>query len=184
MVYVHQVHILLCSHPEFVQYLPHNSIVTPAQIVEAAQDVPCYLNAYRDPAVALILFIDEHKADGYLNLKDALGFLRDMHMPNNLHHNDDSKTGQMVSNALSTIFAVHPVQPGVNNGTINSYTMNPTLATFNDRCKLYTNSINIMVCNLYPNPTGILRENLNANLDFFFRSFEVEGCMPLFPYGH
>ncbi|KIJ50121.1 hypothetical protein M422DRAFT_245925 [Sphaerobolus stellatus SS14] len=123
-------------------------------------------------------------ADGRLSLEDALGFFRDMRMPDDFHRNDGSKTGEMLNNALSTIFAAHPVQPGANNGTVNSYTVDPTSATLDDRCKLYTNFVNITVRNLYSNPTGILRENLNANLDFFFRSFEVEGCMQLFPYGH
>ncbi|KIJ50106.1 hypothetical protein M422DRAFT_160051 [Sphaerobolus stellatus SS14] len=145
---------------------------------------PRYFNAYGDPPVAPILFVDGRKADGRLNLEDALGFFRDMRMPDDFHRNDGSKTGEMLNNALSTIFAAHPVQPGANNGTVNSYTVDPTSATLNDRCKLYTNFVNVTVRNLYSNPTGILRENLNANLDFFFRSFEVEGCMQLFPYGH
>ncbi|KIJ38614.1 hypothetical protein M422DRAFT_258733 [Sphaerobolus stellatus SS14] len=144
---------------------------------------PLITSMLTDSAVALALFIDRHKADGCLNLKDALGFFRDMCMPNDLHCNNGSKTGQMVGNALSAIFAAHPVQLGSNNGTVNSYMVDPTLAIFNDRCKLYANSINIMVHNLYSNPTGILRENLNANLDFFC-FFKVKGCMQLFPYGH
>lgn len=36
MAYVHQAHVLPCSNPELVQYLPRNGIATPAQIIEAA----------------------------------------------------------------------------------------------------------------------------------------------------
>ncbi|KIJ26514.1 hypothetical protein M422DRAFT_272390 [Sphaerobolus stellatus SS14] len=157
------------------------SITTNPQFSPVA---PRILNAYGDPAVATILFVDGRKADGRLNLTNALGFFRDMRMPDDFHRNDGSKTGEMLNNATSAIFAAHPVQPGGNNGTVNSYTVDPTSATLDDKCKLYTNFVNITVRNLYPNPTGILRENLNANLEFFFRSVEVEGCMQLFPYGH
>ena len=114
-------------------------------------------------------------------MKDAMGFFRDSRMPDGFHRTDLSKSGDAVGNFTTEIFAAHPTQPGKNNGAVNSFTVDPNSATLNDRCKLYESFVNNKVVPLYPNPQGVLRDNLKVNLNFLFRAFPE--CTQVFPYG-
>ncbi|KIJ35956.1 hypothetical protein M422DRAFT_180004 [Sphaerobolus stellatus SS14] len=139
-----------------------------------------YITAYRDIAFPTIFFVDGRKADGQLNLTDALGFFRDSRFPNDFHRIDGANSSALVNNAAATIFNAHPIQPGGNNGTVNSFTVDTKSAAFTDPCGLYTSFVDITV-GLYPNPQGVLRRNLNANLGFLYQAFQ--GCPQRFPFG-
>ena len=83
---------------------------------------------------------------------------------------------------MQTVFNAHPIQPGNNIGAVNNYTFDPTAASFNDSCLLYTNFVNKTVRSLYPSPTGALLDALNVNLDNFYIPFS-SGCPQVFPFG-
>jgi len=142
---------------------------------------PRFTTAYGESAFILVFFVDGRKADAKLSMKDALGFFRDSRMPDDFHRTDLSKSADAVNNFIGDIFAAHPTQPGKNNGTVNSFTVDPSSPDLNDGCGLYENFVNNIVVPLYPNPQGVLRDNLKANLNFFFGPFQ--GCTQLFPYG-
>ncbi|KIJ42630.1 hypothetical protein M422DRAFT_254074 [Sphaerobolus stellatus SS14] len=143
---------------------------------------PRIVIAYGETTFPFVFFADGRKADGQLSMKDALGFFRDGRMPDDFHRADASKTSDLVDNGVDAIFTAHPVQPGGNNGTVNSYTLDSNSAGITDTCKGYTDFVNVTVRSLYPNPQGALRNNLNKNLDFFF--LHVAGqCPQVFPYG-
>lgn len=142
------------------------------------------LTAYGEASFPIVFFVDGRKADGQLNMKDALGFFKDSRMPDDFHRVDGSKSSALVDNFTEAIFLAHPTQPGSNNGTVNSFMVDPNEAAFNDGCKRYTNFVNMTVRSLYPNPQGLLKENLNANLDFLFETIQFDGCAQVFPFGH
>ena len=84
---------------------------------------------------------------------------------------------------IDFIFKIHPIQPGANQG-VNNYVLNPASANLSEFCLLYTNFVNQTVVGLYPNPTGVLRKALNANLNNFFSPLVSSGCTQFFPYGN
>ena len=139
-----------------------------------------FLTGYRDIAFPTIFFVDGRKADGQLNLTDALGFFRDSRFPDDFHRIDGSNTTALVNNGAEIIFNAHPIQPGGNNGTVNSFTVDTKSPTFDDPCGIYTSFVDIAV-SMYPNPQGVLRRNLKLNLGFLHQAFQ--GCTQLFPYG-
>ncbi|KIJ48860.1 hypothetical protein M422DRAFT_247225 [Sphaerobolus stellatus SS14] len=106
-----------------------------------------------------------------------------MKFPDGFHRTDGSNTADLVNNAAEAIFEAHPMQPGGKNGKkVNTYTFDPNSANFTEGCKLYADFVNNLAVPLYPNPQGILRTNLNANLGFLGSTFA--GCPQVFPYGH
>ncbi|KIJ52027.1 hypothetical protein M422DRAFT_243612 [Sphaerobolus stellatus SS14] len=144
---------------------------------------PRFFTAYGEAAFPIVFFVDGRKADGQLSMTDAVGFFRDGRMPHDFHRADGSKTADLVGNVTDVIFLAHPTQPGGNQGKVNTYTVDPNSANFDsDGCKIYTDFVNNIVVPLYPNPQGVLRQNLNLNLEFFFQTFG--NCTQLFPYGH
>lgn len=110
----------------------------------------------------------------------ARGFFQNMQMPDGFfRHNGSSGT-----QGIDQVFLAHPIAPGGNvNGTVNSYTPDPTSANFNTFCLLYTNFVTKTVVGLYPNPTGLLRQALNTNLNFLFSAVAGDGCTQVFPFG-
>ncbi|KIJ30163.1 hypothetical protein M422DRAFT_187474 [Sphaerobolus stellatus SS14] len=142
---------------------------------------PRFFTAYFESAFPLVFFVDGRQADGQLSVENATSFFRDMQFPDDFHRADGSQTADLVNNAATAIFSAHPMQPGGNNGTVNSYTFDPNSANFTEGCKLYTDFVNNVVVPLYPTPQGALKVNLNANLGFLFSTFS--NCTQVFPYG-
>ncbi len=139
---------------------------------------PRYFTAYAESVFPINFFIDGRKEDGQLDLDVARGFFRDMHMPDDFHR-PSKPSGAL---GMDVVFAAHPMQPGANVGGINNYVLDPTSADFSTFCLLYENFVNKTIVGLYPNPTGVLREALNFNLNLFFEGFGG-GCTRVFPYG-
>ena len=114
----------------------------------------------------------------------ARGFFQNMEMPPGFHRAKAPVTISGITPDMVAILKAHPIEPGSNQGRVNSYTPDPTSANFTDVCLLYTNFVkNIVVGNLYPNPKGILRNALKNALDSLFSPFEQFNCSQIFPYG-
>ncbi|KAF8200337.1 Chloroperoxidase [Pholiota molesta] len=118
----------------------------------------------------LAFFVDgRHENPLHLNMTVARGFFQNSRMPDDFFRSNISWGLDLIGNGIDTIFKPHPIEPGANNGTLNSYTLDPNSASFtNGSCKLYTDFVNITVRSLYPNAKGPLLAALNKNLDFFF----------------
>jgi hypothetical protein len=94
------------------------------------------------------------------------------------------RAGQpMSTQGIDVVAAAHPVVPGANNGTVNSYTPDPKSGDLSDLCKVYANFVNQTIKSLYPNPTGVLRDALNRNLNFLYEFVATPTCPQVFPYG-
>ncbi|KXN81291.1 Aromatic peroxygenase [Leucoagaricus sp. SymC.cos] len=142
---------------------------------------PRFFTAYAESTFPVNFFIDGRKnGSGQLDLDVARSFMQNMSMPDDFHR----PAQPMGADGIDIVAAAHPIAPGANNGTVNSYTPDPTSADFNTFCLLYTNFVNKTIVGLYPNPTGALKQALNVNLNFLFATFESSGqCTQVFPYG-
>ncbi|KAH9477879.1 Aromatic peroxygenase [Psilocybe cubensis] len=141
---------------------------------------PRYYTAFAESTFPVNFFIDGRRTDGQLDMTTARGFFQDSRMPDGFFRHN----GSIGIDGLGQVFNPHPIAPGRNVNGVNTYTLDPTSADFTDFCLLYTNFVNETVRNLYPNPTGILRQALNTNLGFLFQTgFEDSGCVQIFPFG-
>ena len=128
------------------------------------------------------LFVDGRKTgseQGQLDLDSALSIFRDMRYPKGFFRKAVPGGGE----GVLEVFLAHPTSPGRNNGTVNSFVVDESLGGFTDPCKSYTEFVNTTVRGLYPNPTGVLRRNININLGFFYDAFALPDCPQVFPYG-
>ncbi|KAF8958590.1 hypothetical protein BDZ97DRAFT_1923628 [Flammula alnicola] len=143
---------------------------------------PRYYTAYAESFFPLAFFIDGRDNSFQLDMNVARGFFQNSRMPNGFFRSNVSWTLDLID--LGPIFAPHPIEPGANNGTINSYTLDPNSADFSATgfCKLYTDFVNITVRGLYPNAKGALLTALNKNLDFFFSGITGSGCTQVPPF--
>jgi hypothetical protein len=115
-------------------------------------------------------------------MADARGFFQNMMMPDGFFRAKQPFGLADIGEGIDIIFAAHPIQPGANQG-VNNYVLDPASANLSEFCLLYTNFVNDTVRSLYPSPTGVLLDALNANLDNFFSPLPAQGCTQFFPYG-
>ena len=115
-------------------------------------------------------------------MADARGFFQDMKMPDGFFRAKRPFGFDDIGAGMSEMYRAHPIEPGTNQG-VDNYILDPTSPSLGEFCLLYTNFVNDTVPSLYPNPTGILRDALNANLDNLFSPLRERGCTQFFPYG-
>lgn len=143
---------------------------------------PRYFTAYAESVFPLNFFVDGRKNDGQLDMVTARGFFQDMRMPDGFFRANGSQSVAGIDNVVEA----HPLPPGSNVNGVNTFTPDPTSANFSTFCLLYTNFVNKTVGGLYPNPTGVLREALNTNLNFLFDALNGVSpglCTQVFPFG-
>ncbi|KAF9522859.1 heme-thiolate peroxidase [Crepidotus variabilis] len=142
---------------------------------------PRFFTAFAESVFPVRFFVDGRQDDGQLDMDTAVGFFRDSRMPNGFFRPNGPQGG---SGAID-IFNAYPIKPGYNNGTVNSYTFDPTSADFSTSCLLYYNFVNQTIKSLYPEPKGVLLQALNKNLDYFYAGLggEPSGCAQVFPWG-
>ena len=115
-------------------------------------------------------------------MTNARGFFQNSQMPDGFFRAKKPFGLNEIGAGINIVFEAHPIQPGTNQG-VGNYVLDPASANLSEFCLLYTNFVNNTVRSLYPSPTGILREALNANLDNFFSPLPAQGCTQFFPYG-
>jgi len=140
---------------------------------------PRYFTAYAETVFPINFFIDGRQKGGQLDLTAALSFFRDMKFPDGFFR----AAGPQGTSGIEVVVTAHLVQPGANQGKINSYTPDPNSANFLTFCKLYVNFVNQTVKGLYPAPTGALKDALNRNLGFLYEFINDPSCPQIFPYG-
>ncbi|KAF8958560.1 Chloroperoxidase [Flammula alnicola] len=143
---------------------------------------PRYYTAYAESVFPIAFFIDGRDPSLQLDMNVARGFFQNSRMPNDFFRSNVSWTVNLIGGGIGLIFEPHPIEPGANNGSINSYTLDPNSADFSDFCKLYTDFVNNTVRGLYPNAKGALLNALNKNLDFFFSPLADSGCTQVPPF--
>jgi hypothetical protein len=144
---------------------------------------PRYFTAFAESIFPLVFFVDGRVSNLELNMTNARGFFQNSEMPEDFFRANHSIGLNEIGVGITILFEAHPIQPGANQG-VGNYVLNPASANLSEFCLLYTNFVNQTVRSLYPAPTGILRDALNANLDNFFGPAGTQGCTQFFPYGH
>ncbi|TFK24484.1 Cloroperoxidase [Coprinopsis marcescibilis] len=139
-----------------------------------------HLTAYAEATFPASLFVDGRKQGrdvGQLDMKSAESFFKDMRFPKGFHRS----SSPVVIAGLGDLFAAHPFMPGKNNGThVDSFVVDDSLGSLLDVCSIYTGFVSSTVRTLYPNPTGVLRRNLELNLQFLFEGLSNFGCNQIF----
>ncbi|TFK18279.1 Cloroperoxidase [Coprinopsis marcescibilis] len=142
-----------------------------------------HITVFAEAAFPVNLFVDGRRtAPGeaqHMSMDAAEAFFKNMKFPRGFFRASKPSS----SEGVDVIFGAHPILPGRNTGSVNSFTTDDSLGGILDFCKFYTEFVNTTVRGLYPNPTGTLRRNLNLNLDFFYGSVASSGCPQIFPYG-
>ncbi|KAF8876876.1 heme-thiolate peroxidase [Gymnopilus junonius] len=144
---------------------------------------PRVFTAFAESVFPINFFIDGRDKSGQLDLKVARSFFQNMKFPPDFHRRDGavSNVGQdVVTNFLPSF------KPGFNARGVNSFVVDPTSATLTQPCVRYTNFVNKNIKQLYPNPTGNLKEALKINLQFLYEATVAanDNCTQVFPYGH
>jgi hypothetical protein len=137
---------------------------------------PRYFTAYAESVFPVAFFIDGRDSSGQLDMTVARGFFQDSRFPDGFFRPNLSGTINTIGDGIDFIFSKHPIPPGGNNGTLNSYTPNPNSADLTQFCKLYTDFVNITIRGLYPLAKGVLLEALNKNLDYFYSPLIGSDC--------
>ncbi|KAH6885636.1 hypothetical protein BKA70DRAFT_1337465 [Coprinopsis sp. MPI-PUGE-AT-0042] len=138
--------------------------------------------AYAEASFPATFFVDGRKTGseaGQLDMVTAERFFKDMQFPVDFHRPAAPVTGA----DIGAIYAAHPTQPGKNVNGVNTFQVDTSIGSITDTCGFYTGFVNVKVKGLYPNPTGILKRNLNKNLQFLYDTFSGAGCPQIFPYG-
>ncbi|KAH6905861.1 Chloroperoxidase, partial [Coprinopsis sp. MPI-PUGE-AT-0042] len=139
---------------------------------------------YGEAAFVSEFFVDGRKTGaeaGQLDMVTAELFFKDNHFPDDFHRSATPVSGS----GAGQIFAAHPTEPGRNVNGVNTFEVDHSLGGVTDICGFYHGFINDKVLRQYPNPTGLLRTNLNTYLNFFYveGGFTTLGCEQLFPFG-
>ncbi|TFK18282.1 Cloroperoxidase [Coprinopsis marcescibilis] len=143
-----------------------------------------HLTAYAEATFPATFFVDGRRTApgeaGHLDMTSAESFFKGMRYPKGFFR----PAAPVGTENVPAIFTAHPVQPGKNVGGVNTFTVDESLGSILDGCTFYTQFVNTTIRGLYPNPTGVLRRNLNLNLKFFYESSGAgEECPQVFPYG-
>ncbi|KAH6905841.1 aromatic peroxygenase precursor [Coprinopsis sp. MPI-PUGE-AT-0042] len=139
---------------------------------------------YGEAAFVSEFFVDGRKTGaeaGQLDMVTAESFLKDGRFPVDFHRS----AIPVAAVGTAQIFAAHPTEPGRNVNGVNTFEVDRSLGGLTDVCGFYNGFINDKVLRQYPNPTGLLRTNLNKYLDLFYveTGFSALGCEQLFPFG-
>ncbi|TFK21072.1 aromatic peroxygenase precursor [Coprinopsis marcescibilis] len=142
-----------------------------------------HITAFGETTFPVNLFTDGRQASnpttrGQLTLSAARSFFKDMRFPTGFFRAAVPSGNE----GIEVVFAAHPIEPGRNHG-VNNYVVDTSLGSLSDPCGFYTGFVNTTIKGLYPNPTGVLRRNLNINLQFLYDALSPPDCPQVFPYG-
>jgi len=143
---------------------------------------PRFFTAYAESVFPVNFFVDGRQDDGQLDLTVARGFFQNMQMPDGFFRANGSKSVE----GIDQVVLAHLFAPGGNVNGVNTFTVDPTSPDFTNLCGLYQDFVNQTIRSLYPNPTGVLRDALNINLNFLFQGAHAaldSGCTQVFPFG-
>ncbi|KAH6905638.1 Chloroperoxidase [Coprinopsis sp. MPI-PUGE-AT-0042] len=139
---------------------------------------PRFFTAYAESVFPINFFRDGRIADGKLDMAAAEEFFLHERFPKNFHR----KPVPGGTEGFNYLAQRSNIQPGRNNGTVNSYVPDPTSANFSTPCLLYNNFVLRTIKGLYPNPKGLLRYALDTALDNFYAGFGNPNCPQVFPW--
>ncbi|KAH6881249.1 aromatic peroxygenase precursor, partial [Coprinopsis sp. MPI-PUGE-AT-0042] len=139
---------------------------------------PRYFTAFAESVFPINFFRDGRIADGKLDMASAESFFIEERFPDDFHR----KPTPGGLEGFEYLVLRARILPGRNNGTVDSYVIDPSSANFASLCLLYQNFVLKTVKDLYPNPKGVVRYSLNRHLDYFYKGFGLPDCPQVFPW--
>lgn len=144
-----------------------------------------HITAFAEASFPAVFFTDGRRTEPgekfHLDMVTAERFLKEMHMPDDFH-----RPAQPIQGESGFLFTHRPIQPGRNANGVNTFQVDESLGSLVDFCGFYTQFVNVTVRGFYPNPKGVLKRNLNINLQFLYDNLPVpppNPCTQVFPYG-
>lgn len=128
-----------------------------------------------------IFFVDGRLNNGQLDLKAAYDFFGPNQYPADFYRQPAPVDFLTINPLVTKLFDKYPFVPGVNHG-VGNYTELPDTPTLSDFCGIYEDIVLRVLKSQYPNPTGVLLDALNTNLDFFYSAVKTQGCKQVFPF--
>ncbi|TFK18472.1 Cloroperoxidase [Coprinopsis marcescibilis] len=150
---------------------------------------PRQITAFGESAFPILMFVDGRTTGalaGHLSMSAAESFFKDGRYPPNFFRaaNPGGAFNPEVLTIVGTNSSRPGFQPGRNANGVNTFVVDDTQGGLSDICRFYEVLVGTRVKALYPNPTGVLRSNLNLNLQFLFDSLPAAlNCRQIFPYG-
>ncbi|KAH6903683.1 Chloroperoxidase [Coprinopsis sp. MPI-PUGE-AT-0042] len=144
-----------------------------------------HVTAFAEASFPAVFFVDGRRTEPgekfHLDMVTAERFLKDMQMPEDFH-----RPAQPIEGESGLLFTAKPLQPGRNVNGTNTFEVDKSLGDLVEFCTFYTQFVDVTLKELYPNPTGILKRNLNINLQFLFDNLPIGSsappCTQVFPY--
>ncbi|KJA15815.1 hypothetical protein HYPSUDRAFT_193960 [Hypholoma sublateritium FD-334 SS-4] len=146
---------------------------------------PRYHTAYAESVFPIAFFIDGRRTGAERTRLDpavARGFFESARMPPDFWRSSSPWGRPEVGIAVDALYRAHPISPGSNNGTVDSYTHDPTSPRLHQFCEMYTDYVNVTVRELYPNAKGVLLAALNKNLDYLYSALGRTSCPQVPPF--
>lgn len=146
---------------------------------------PRYHTAYAESVFPIAFFVDGRRTGAErlrLDPADARGFFESARMPPGFWRTGSPWTLDQIGAAIYMLYRAHPMPPGSNNGTVDSYTPDPTSARLHQFCEMYTDYVNVTVRGLYPDAKGALLAALNKNLDYLYGALGKTPCPQVPPF--
>ncbi|KAH6912915.1 Chloroperoxidase [Coprinopsis sp. MPI-PUGE-AT-0042] len=139
-----------------------------------------HVTSFTEASFPALFFVDGSRTASGEKFHLDMRFFKDMHMPERFHRPAAPVQGEGLQ-----LFSMKPLQPGRNQGAVNTFVKDDSLAGLADFCTFYAKFANVTVKELYPNPTGILKRNLEINLQFLYENLPTGDlkCPQVFPYG-
>ncbi|KAF9445367.1 Cloroperoxidase, partial [Macrolepiota fuliginosa MF-IS2] len=142
---------------------------------------PRYFTVYLETTFPINFLVDGRITENRtLSKEDALTWFKTNKFPEDWYRTGIPSAFENITDVANA----HPIKPGANTNGVNTYEVDPTQPDLSQFCGIYIDFANRVVKSLYPNPTGVLLEALNINLQFLYDSV-VESCpgQQQFPYG-
>ncbi|KAH7102106.1 heme-thiolate peroxidase [Auriculariales sp. MPI-PUGE-AT-0066] len=145
---------------------------------------PRYVIAYSDASLTLETFSNDSTTDWErgVSLENIKSFYVEEKFPEGFHRRGSPFNPASGNTSFDFIQAAHPVAPGMNMGTVNSYTpVDFNQGETNPVCALYNHFVSVTV-DLYPDPSAELRQALAGNIHNLYQAVKDIPCTELFPF--
>ncbi|TFK23902.1 aromatic peroxygenase precursor [Coprinopsis marcescibilis] len=148
-----------------------------------------HFTAFSEAVFPTSMFVDGRVSGplaAHLDMKPAESFFMNMRYPRGFFR--ASKPGSADAESIPVVLGNDPTRVGFQAGRnvrgVKTFVADGSQGSLFSICTFYEFFVGKRIKGIYPNPTGVLRRNLNMNLQFLFDSLSDQtNCTQMFPYG-
>ncbi|KAH6897713.1 Chloroperoxidase [Coprinopsis sp. MPI-PUGE-AT-0042] len=136
-----------------------------------------HITAFDQATYPFLFFVDGRRTSPdekfRLDMVTAERFFEDMQFPDDFHRASEPLKGK--GNELAD--RKPGIAPGRNQGRVDSFVMDASMGNAGSFgvCRWYERFVNVTIRGLYPNATGLLKSNLEVNLQYVYQSLPLSG---------